>query len=135
MDIDNRFNEVFSLFSPFNFEFSPENRLCDIFPNHFPFHSLNIKCKSNVKSHLCKLKEITLQVSSDLYIVVVVADTSIKNNMATSIAHVHVHSSPVVKNIHHIVNVMSTEAELFVIRYGINQASHLSNIKKNCHHF
>ena len=32
--------------------------------------------------------------------------------------------------IHHVVDIMSTEAELFVIRYGINQATYLSNVNQ-----
>jgi len=130
MDIDNRFNEVFPLFSSFNCKFSPGNRLTNIFPKCFSFHSLNRNCKSSIKSHLCKLKDITLQASSDLLMVVFVSDASIKNHVTTSIAHVHVHGSPVVKTFHHTVNVISTKARLFTIRCGINQATHLPNIKR-----
>ena len=120
IDIDNSSNVNFPSFSSFNCEFSPENRLIDIFPKCFSFHSLNRNCKSSIKSHLYKLEDITLQASSDLLIVVVVSDVSIKNHVTTSIAHVHVYNSPVVKTIHHIVNIMLTEAKLFVIRYSIN---------------
>ena len=120
IDIDNSSNEIFPLFSSFNCEFSPKNRLIDIFPKCFSFHYLNRNCKSSIKNHLCKLKDITLQASSDLLIVVVVSDASIKNHVITSIAYVYVYSSPVVKTIHHVVNIMLTEAKLFVIRYGIN---------------
>ena len=130
IDIDNSSNEIFPLFSPFNCEFSPENRLINIFPKCFSFHSLNRNCKSSIKSHLCKLKDITFQALSNLLTVVVVSDTSIKNHITTSIAHVHVHGSLVIKTIHHIVNVMSTKAKLFVIRCGINQAFHLPNTKE-----
>ena len=35
IDMDNRFNKVFSSFSSFNYEFSPRNSLIDIFPNYF----------------------------------------------------------------------------------------------------
>jgi len=37
---------------------------------------------------------------------------------------------PLMKTIHHAVNVTSTEAELFAIRCGINQSSHFDNISK-----
>jgi len=57
-------------------------------------------------------------------------DASIKNHVATLIFHVHVHDSPVIKTIHHIVNVTSTKAELFAVRCGINQATHLPNINQ-----
>ena len=130
IDIDNRFNEVLSLFSPFNCEFSLGNRLIDFFPKYFLFHSLNRNCESSVKSYLHKLEDITLQALSDPLTVVVVSDASIKNYVTTSIAHIHVHSSPVIKTIYHAVNIMSTKAELFAIRCGINQATYLLNIKR-----
>ena len=53
---------------------------------------------------------------------------SIKNQVATLIAHIHVHDNPVIKTLYHIVNVTSTEAEIFTIRYSINQATQLANI-------
>jgi len=60
----------------------------------------------------------------------VVTDTSIKNNVATSIAYIHVCDKPVIKTIHHAVNVLTTEAELFAIRCGINQATNIPDILK-----
>jgi len=60
----------------------------------------------------------------------VVTDTSIKNNIASSIVHIHVHNKLIVKILHHTINVTSTEAEFFAIKYGINQVSHLQDIFK-----
>ena len=37
----------------------------------------------------------------------VVTDTSIKNNVAISITHIHVHNKAVTKTIHHTVNVLT----------------------------
>jgi len=45
-----------------------------------------------------------------------------------SISHVHIHNKPVIKMIHDVVNVTTTEAKLFAIRYSINQATTLSGI-------
>ena len=59
MDMNNRFNEIIPSFSPFNHEFSLGNRLIDIFPSCFSFHSMNRKSKDNVKNHLCNLDNIT----------------------------------------------------------------------------
>jgi len=129
VDMDNRFNKVFSSFSLFNCEFSPGNRLIDIFPNHFSFHSLNRKSSHSVKSYLCNFDSITLQVSSDQHLVIVISDASIKNQVAISVLYIHIHDSPVIKTIHYVVNVMSMEAELFALRYSIKQAIHLPNIK------
>ena len=127
--MDNRFNKVFLFFSPFNYEFLLENKLIDIFFNHFSFHYLNRKSNHNIKSYLLKLNSITLQVSSDSHSIIVVTNTSIKNQIATLISHVHIHNRPVIKTTHYIVNIISTKAELFVIRYSINQATCLSNVK------
>jgi len=60
----------------------------------------------------------------------VVTDVSIKNNVATSIAHIHVHDKPVIKTVYHAVNVTTMEAELFAIRCGINQATSIPGISK-----
>ena len=119
MDIDNRFNEVHPSFSPLNSKFLPGNKLIDIFSNYFSFHSINRNCESNIKNHLYKLEDITLQVSSDLLTIIIVSNTSIKNYVTTSIAHIHSLSVPIIKIIYHAFKVLSTETELFAIRCGI----------------
>ena len=62
----------------------------------------------------------TLQSSSSPHMAIVVTDASIKKDIATSISHVHICDHPLTKTVHHTVYVMSTEVELFAIRYGIN---------------
>ena len=123
VDINNRFNEIVSSFSLFNHEFLPENRLIDIFPNYFSFYSLDRKSKDSIKSHLCNLENVFLQLSSNPHVVIIVLDVSIKNNVAISIAYIHSHDSTVIKIIHHTVNVSLTEAEIFALRCSINQAT------------
>ena len=61
---------------------------------------------------------------------IVITDTSIKNDIVTSILHMHIANSPPIKTLHHVVFVTSTEAELFAIRCGINQASNKKDISK-----
>ena len=61
--------------------------------------------------------------------VIVILNISIKNQVTMSITHIHVYGTPIVKTIYHAINVTSTEAELFVIRCGLNQATQLTNIK------
>ena len=53
-----------------------------------------------------------------------------KNNIATFISHIHTFNSPLIKILHHAVFVTSTEAELFVIRCSIYQASNHEDISK-----
>jgi len=60
IDINNRFNEIISFFSPFNYEFLLGYRLVDIFPNYFVFNSLDRKSDSSVRSYLHNLENITL---------------------------------------------------------------------------
>ena len=60
--------------------------------------------------------------------VIIVLDTSIKNNVTISIAHIYSYNSPVIKMIHYVVNVSLTEVKIFTLRYSINQATQQSNI-------
>jgi len=63
---------------------------------------------------------------------------SIKNQVATSITHIYVSNNPVIKTLYHVVNVTSTEAKLFAIRCGINQATQIDDVHHSpsyyCHH-
>ena len=52
----------------------------------------------------------------------VVSDASIKHDIATLVSHIHMQDKPLIKIAHYTVFVTSTEAELFTIRYGFNQA-------------
>ena len=130
LNIKNRINEIFSSFDPFNKEFSPGDKLINIFPSCFSFYFTNKKSKESLKTHICKLNNIILQASADPKSVVVISDASIKNQVATSITHIHVHDSLTIKMIYHTINVTFTEAELFTIRYNINQATQLPNISQ-----
>ena len=107
MDMDNKTNKIFSSFDSFNKEFFLGDRLIDIFPSHFSFHSTNRKSKESLKIHICELNNIILQASADVKSVVIVSDTNIKNQVATSIAHIHVHDSPIIKMVHHAINITS----------------------------
>ena len=60
----------------------------------------------------------------------VIADASIQNDIATSVAHIHVANRPLVKTVHHVSFVTTTEAELFALRCGVIQALSLKNISK-----
>ena len=57
------------------------------------------------------------------------SDASIKNQVTMSITHIHIYNTPIVKIIHHTINITSTEAELFVIRYGLSQTTQLTIIE------
>ena len=71
-----------------------------------------------------------LHYSSDPHAALVIIDASIKNNIATSISHIHSANHPLIKTVHHASFVTSMEAEPFAIRCGINQACSISNVSK-----
>jgi len=122
--MDNRHNELIPSFSAFDEEFFPSHHFYDLFPDHFPFHL----CSSNVKNHIRNLDNIIFKVSFNPSSSIVVSDASIKNHVAISIVYIHSHNKPVIKTIHSVVNVTTTEAELFAIWCGINQAAGTTNI-------
>jgi len=60
----------------------------------------------------------------------IVTDAGIKNDVAMSIAHIYVHDKPIIKIIHHVVNITLSKVKIFAIRYGINQAINILEISK-----
>ena len=130
ININNRFNEVFLFFDLQNSEFSPDIRIIDTFSSHFSFHSFNKQSNDSLLSHSHQLNNLVIVSSENPLYALAVTDTSIKNNMATSIAHIYICNRPIVKTLYHTVNVTSMEAELFAIRCGINQATNSQGISK-----
>ena len=121
---------IFPLFSPVDPEFSPGNRITDIFSNRFSFNLVNKKVKYCNKIRGQELDEMVLCCSLDSQMALVIMDTSIKNDIATSISHIHSYNRPLVKTVHHASFVTTTEAELFAIRCSINQACGINNVSK-----
>jgi len=111
IDVDEKYNEFFPSFCFFNKEFKPGNYIIDIFPDQFSFHS----CLMNVKKHMKNLDEVIFKVSSNPSSTIVISDTSIKNQVTTSISHIHSFDKPVVKTLHRVINITTAEAELFAI--------------------
>ena len=130
VNMDNWFNEVFPSFDPLNLEFKPGDRIIDCFFNCFSFHLFSKSSDRLFKSWIQQLDNIAIKSSNTPLTALMVIDASVKNNITSSIAHMHVHNKPIVKMLHHTINIMSTEAEFFTIRCGINQASHLQDIFK-----
>ena len=128
IDSNNKLYGIFLAFFPLHLEFNPGSRITDKFSGCFSF---NLASKDkNDKKRSQQLDEITLQSSSSPNSAIVVTDASIKNNITTSISHIHIHSHSLTKMVHHAVYVTSIEAELFAIRCGINQACGKNNISK-----
>jgi len=124
----NQSNKCFPSFTPLDSEFSPSCRVIDNFSEYISF---NICRKgNNNKLHEQELDEMILENSSSPSVAIIVSDTSIKNNVAISIAYIHAFDKPLMKTIHHAIHITSTEAELFTIRYSINQSLSVNNISK-----
>ena len=51
--------------------------------------------------------------------VVIILDTSIKNQVTILIVYVYTYNSFIIKIIHQVINVTLTETELFAIKYSI----------------
>jgi len=128
VDMANRSHKCFSSFSSLNSEFSPGSRIIDIFLDYFSFNVCDKR--KDIKFQAQELDELTLESSSSPMVTLVASDTNIKNNVATSIMHIHMVNKPLMKTIHHAINVTSTEAKLFAIRCGINQSIRFDNISK-----
>jgi len=128
--MENWFKKVFPSFNPFNPEFKLGNRIINCFSNCFSFHLFRKNLGCLFKSHIQQLNNLVIESLNTPSNTLMVTDASVKNNMASSIIHVHVHNKPIIKTLHHAVNITSTEAEFFAIRCGINQATHLQYVSK-----
>ena len=128
--MDNRFNKVFSSFDFLNLEFAPGCRIIDFFSSHISFNSFNRYNKDSLFSYSHQLDNLAISSLENSAHALVITDASVKNNVATFIAHVHICDKPIVKTLHHAVNINSIEAKLFAIRYGINQATSFLEISK-----
>jgi len=118
--MDNYFNKVFPFFDPLNPEFASGHRVIDIFSNHFSFHLFSKYNNNNLKVQIQQLDNLAIESLSIPSHAIVIMDASIKNNITTSISYTHIYNKLITKMLHHVVNITSTEAELFAIRCGIN---------------
>jgi len=118
--MDNRFNKLFSAFDSLNKEFSPGSWIIDIFHSYFSFYPFNKWSKSSLTSQSLQLDKVAIVSSSDPSCTLVITNASIRNNVTTSITYIYVHNKPIIKTIHHAINIITTEAKLFAIRYSIN---------------
>ena len=130
VDMDNRFNKVFSAFDPINPELQPGNRVINTFSNYFTFHTFSRKNDPSFKSCLQQLDALVIESSTSSSTALVITDASVKNNVVSSIAHIHVCNMPMVKVLHNAVNITSLEAEFFALKCGINHTTLSHEISK-----
>lgn len=127
VNTNNYLNEIFLLFNPLHKEFSPGFQLVDIFSNCFSFNTINHKINKVKIAYFCKLNKIFRNFLQNIKNVVVISNTSIKNNVAISIAHICLRRNIIVKIIYYAINIISTKAELFIIRYETDQVVQVTN--------
>ena len=130
IDMCNKAYGIFPSFSPLDPEFSPSHCIIDNFSDCFSFNLVNKKEKKINKIRAQELDNMVLRNSSLPHTALVITDASIKNDIATSISHIHSANRPLTKTVHHALFVTSTEVELFAIRCGINQAYSIDNVSK-----
>ena len=89
IDSSNKSYGIFPFFSPLDPEFLPGHCIIGKFSNRFLFNLVNKNEKNHKKTRSQELDELTLRCSSDPNTALVISDASIKNNIATSISHIH----------------------------------------------
>jgi len=90
IDSCNKTYDIFPSFSPLNPGFFPGSRITDNFSDQFSFNLVNKKEKEKDKIRTQELDDMVLRNSSSLYTALVITDASIKNDIATSISHIHI---------------------------------------------
>jgi len=118
VNMDNHFNEVFSLFNPLNSEFSLEYRIIDTFPSCISFHSFSKCNKDNFKSCVHKLDKLAIESLNNPSHTLIIMNASIKNNIAMSISHIHIHNKPITKMLYHCYGTLWI-LTIFILFYFI----------------
>jgi len=120
VDINHWLNQVFPAFNNTNKELSPSFCLIDTFSNHFSFNIVKWKDTEVRTTYLRRLDNIYKFLKDNPNIFVIVG-ISVQDNIAISLMHIYrKHVIIIFKTIHYTINVTSTKAELFAIRYSIN---------------
>ena len=130
VNINNYLNEIYSSFDSFNKELSPGFYLVDTFSNHFYFLSLNYKDFESLNTYWDRLDNIYKESLINQDTVLIIINTSIKNNITTLISHIYRGWEIITKIVCHTTNINSTKAKLFTIRCEISHATHLQDV--NC---
>jgi len=114
IDANNCLNGIFPAFNPLYKELTFGFQLVDTFSNCLSFNTVDHKINNVKVAYLCKLNKISLQ---NTYTVVVVSDTSVKNNVTMSIAHIHLRQNIIAKTIHHAINITLSKMKVVNLIY------------------
>jgi len=121
-------NEIFPAFDSLNRKLSLGFHLVNTFPNCFSFHSVNQKDANTRITYHNKLDNIYKNSLISQNTVLIISNTSIKNNITISVLHICREQDIIAKTIHHTINVTSTKAKLFAIKCSINFVTQMQDI-------
>jgi len=102
---NNHLNGILPSFDSLHKKLSSGFQLLDNFHDHFSFHIVNHKNKDIKDTYLCKLNKVFEDSLTDSKTVIIISDTSIKNNVAMSISHICSDYNILAKTIYYAVNV------------------------------
>ena len=122
VNLNNQLNKLQLVFDRLYKEVSPGFCFKNNFSFLFSFHVANREKPTSLHKYFQALDFIIHDSSSNFYSTVIIANASIKNNITSSVLHIISNCRNLSKKVHHIVNVTTTEAELFSIRCSITQA-------------
>lgn len=103
-----------------NNEFLSSLHLVDILSDWFSFTTVNHKDIDAIGTHHKILNKIYKDLLNNQDTILIIADTSIKNNVAILVSHIQKGHNIVKKCVYHVMNVNYTEAKLFAIRCRID---------------
>ena len=89
IDINNWLNKVFSFFDSLNKEPFSDFYLVNTFSNYFSFHSVNWKDSNILTTYCNRFENIYEDSLINQDIMLIISDTSIKNNTATLVSYIH----------------------------------------------
>jgi len=113
-------NQILPAFDSLNREFSPGFCFVETFSNYFFFYLANCKNFNTRITYKNKLENIYEASSNNHNTILIISDVSVQNNITILVLHIWREHEIITKTIHHAINVTSTEAELFAIRYSIS---------------
>ena len=88
VDTNNYLNEIHPSFNRLHRELSSGFCLCDNLSNCFSFHKVDKKKPENIYNHLKSLDKLLFNSSLNINMVIIIADTRIRNNTATSVSYI-----------------------------------------------
>ena len=128
VDINHHLNQVLLAFNSLNKKLFPSFWLVDTFPDHFFFNIVKCNDAKVRTTYLNQLKNIYQNSSNSPDTMFIISNASVKNNIITFISYVQRECNIITKTVYHTMNISTTKAKLFTIRYDVSQVSKMQNI-------